>query len=44
MCLCGFGFWMHSIYRCTSKVFGIFMQKWRLDMGLCFVYMCVSEH
>jgi hypothetical protein len=39
-------FWMHSIYKCTSKVFffGIFMQKWRLDMGLCFVYVCVSEH
>ena len=37
-------FWMHSIYRCTSRVFGIFMQKWRLDMGLCFVHVCVSEH
>jgi hypothetical protein len=37
-------FWMHSIYKCTSKVFGIFMQKWRLDMGLCFVHVCVSEH
>jgi hypothetical protein len=37
-------FWMHSIHKCTSKVFGIFMQKWRLDMGLCFVYVCVSEH
>jgi hypothetical protein len=20
-------FWMHSIYRCISKIFGIFMQK-----------------
>lgn len=37
-------FWMHSIYKCTSKVFGIFMQKWRLDMGLYFVHVCVSEH
>ena len=37
-------FWMHSIYRCISRVFGIFMQKWRLDMGLCFVHVCVNEH
>ena len=37
-------FWMHSIYRCTSRVFGIFMQKWRLDMGSCFVHVCVNEH
>jgi hypothetical protein len=38
-------FWMHFIYKCISKVFGIFfMQKWRLDLGLCFVHVCVSEH
>jgi hypothetical protein len=35
---------MHYIYKYISKVFGIFMQKWRLDLGLCFVYICVSEH
>jgi hypothetical protein len=37
-------FWMHSIYKFISKVFGIFMQKWRLDLGLCFVHVRVSEH
>jgi hypothetical protein len=37
-------FWMHSIYKCIGNVLGIFMQRWRLDMGLCFVYVCVSEH
>jgi hypothetical protein len=20
------------------------MQKWRLDLGLCFVYVCVEKH
>jgi hypothetical protein len=35
-------FWMHSIYKCISKVFEIFMQKWRLDLGLCFVHVRVS--
>jgi hypothetical protein len=37
-------FWMYFIYKCISKVFEIFMQKWRLDFGLCFVHVCVSEH
>jgi hypothetical protein len=35
---------MHSIYRCTSRVLGFFMQKWRLDMGSCFVHVRVNEH
>jgi fatty acid desaturase len=44
-CICVvLDFWMHSIYKCTSKVLGIFVQKWRLIMGLCFVYVCVREH
>jgi hypothetical protein len=37
-------FWMHSIYKYMSKIFGIFMQKWRLDLGLCFVYVHVDEN
>ena len=44
-CVCVvLNFWMHSIYRCKSRVFWNFMQKWRLDMGSCFVHVCVSEH
>jgi hypothetical protein len=29
-------FWMHFIYKCMSRVFWDFMQRWRLHLGFVF--------
>jgi hypothetical protein len=37
-------FWMHFIYKCASRVFGILCRSEGYFWVLCFVHVCVEKH